>query len=194
MADYSPEELQKLYGSMVGKELEKLQAEDLNFNPRGNQGTEIDKLTASMIEGMIGGQKDNSYDKIILQDNDLKYIVDSLISNRVIVPYVAKFLDVQLAKMKSAVEKVMQEACARDDSNGSYGMKNISCLEWIHFKGFVKQVIKNQDADSAKSCEKLFFGKKHLRQIAIFYLFLVIGFNLFTEKPDCILFLVFLGL
>lgn len=101
---------------MVGKELEKLQAEDMNFNPRGTQGTEIDKLTSSMIEGMIGGQKDNSYDKVILQDNDLKYIVDSLISNRVIIPYVARFLDVQLAKMKAAVEKVMQEAFKAEES------------------------------------------------------------------------------
>jgi hypothetical protein len=109
MAAYTPEQLQALYGSMVGKELEAMERENASFDPRGTQGEEVDNLTSSMIEGLIKGSSKSTYESIITSNPDLKYIVDNLISNQVIIPYMAKYLDVKLAGMKKAVDKILAE-------------------------------------------------------------------------------------
>lgn len=109
MPEYTPEQLQALYGSMVGKELETMERENANFDPRGSQGSDIDRLTASMIDGLIQGQNKSSYESVLSSNSDLKYIVDSLISNPVIIPHMAKYLDEKLAVMKAAIEKLMKE-------------------------------------------------------------------------------------
>ena len=109
-ASYTPEQLQALYGTMVGKELETMEKENANFDPRGTQGNEIDTFTSSMIEGLIKGQSQNTYDSIISQNPDLKYIVDSLISNQVVITPMAKYLDEKLAGMKDAIESLVSTA------------------------------------------------------------------------------------
>ena len=111
---YTPEELQTLYGAMVGKELESMKVEDAGFDPRGTQGSDIDRLTSSMIDGLINGQSKSNYDSIISQNADLKYVVDNLISNQVILPYISKYLDKKLANMKDAIAKMMEEAFKTD--------------------------------------------------------------------------------
>lgn len=110
MPDYTPEQLQALYGNMVSKELETMDKENANFDPRGSQGSEIDTLTSSMIEGLIKGQQQNTYDSIISQNPDLKFIVDSLISNQVVITPMAKFLDEKLAGMKDAISSLVSTA------------------------------------------------------------------------------------
>lgn len=111
MADqkFTPEQYQALFGNMVGKELEKMQKEDANFDPRGAKAQDIDRLTASLVDGMIESQKSDSYDHAIRANNDLKYIVDLLLSNPVIIPYIGKYLDTKVEHMKEQIESLMKQ-------------------------------------------------------------------------------------
>jgi hypothetical protein len=111
MADqqFSPEQYQELFGNMVGKELEKMNQEDANFDPRGQKAQDIDRLTKSLVDGMIDSQKSDSYDNAIRSNNDLKYIVDLLISNPVIIPYIGKYLDTKVEAMKKQIDNLMQQ-------------------------------------------------------------------------------------
>lgn len=112
MADqkFTPEQYQALFGNMVGKELEKMQKEDAKFDPRGGKAEDIDRLTASLVDGMIESNKSDSYDNAIKSNPNLKYIVDILIKNPIIVPYIAEFLDVKVKAMEDAIKQLMEES------------------------------------------------------------------------------------
>jgi hypothetical protein len=116
---YTPEQYQALFGQMVGKELEQMEKENSGFDPRGTQGMEIDKLTTSMIDGLISSQKRSSYETIINGNADLKYVVDSLISNQVVIPYMARYLDKKLFSMKQTIAKIMEETFPVDEPKSS---------------------------------------------------------------------------
>lgn len=110
MPEYSPEQYQALFGNLVGKELEKMQKEDANFDPRGAKAEDIDRLTASLVDGMIESNKSDSYDTAVRSNPDLKYVVDILIKNPIIVPYIAQFLDVKVKAMEESIKKLMEES------------------------------------------------------------------------------------
>lgn len=102
--------LQAAIGKLVGDELRKMQAESGDFNPRGEQGEQIDKLTESLINNLVGGgQEAQTYDLLINGDEDLKYIVDRLLANKLIIPFVAKFLDSKLAKMTDELNDLFEK-------------------------------------------------------------------------------------
>jgi hypothetical protein len=107
-ANFTPEQYQALFGKLVGKELNQIEKENESFDPRGEKAQDIDRLTASLVDGMIESNKADSYDHLIRTDPDLKYIVDILISNRIIIPYMAKYVDVKVGDMKRQIEEIMK--------------------------------------------------------------------------------------
>ena len=100
---------QDIMGKLVADELKKMQGEDANFDPRGKQGYEIDKLTASIVENLIDDQKKGpGLEEAINSNTDMKYIVDRLMANPLIIPYVAAWLDDQLAEMTGKLDALFK--------------------------------------------------------------------------------------
>ena len=100
---------QDIMGKLVADELKKMQGEDANFNPRGEQGYEIDKLTASIVENLVDSEKQKTgMEEAINSNPDMKYIVERLFANPLIIPYVAAWLDDQLAEMTSKLDSLFK--------------------------------------------------------------------------------------
>ena len=95
MADY-----QEMLGKLVADEMKKMQSEDAGFDPRNGHGPEVDEVTASILKNLVEPQQQGQgYDAAIKSNPDMKYIVDSLMRNPLIIPYVAAWLDEKLEKM-----------------------------------------------------------------------------------------------
>lgn len=100
---------QEIMGKLVADELKKMQNEDAGFDPRGKQGYEIDKLTASIVENLIDDQsKKTGMEDAINSNPDMKYIVGRLFANPLIIPYVAAWLDDQLAEMTNKLDSLFK--------------------------------------------------------------------------------------
>lgn len=104
------EQYQQLFGNLLGKEMQQMEKENENFDPRGSKAEDIDRLTQSLVDGMIQSQKHDSYDTMINSNVDLKYIVDILLKNPIIIPYMAQFVDVKVKAMEQAINKLMAES------------------------------------------------------------------------------------
>ena len=113
---YTPEQYQALFGQMLGKELEQMQKENENFDPRGSKAEEIDKMTSSLVDGFINSQRKDTYDARIQADINLKYVVDTLISNPIIIPYIATYVDKKVGMMKKTIEDLMAETFKVEES------------------------------------------------------------------------------
>lgn len=105
MADY-----QDLLGKLVADEMKKMQSEDANFDPRGTQGPEVDKLTAAIVDNLTEQkQNEQGMEAAIKSNPDMTYIVERLFANPLIIPYVAAWLDDQLAQMTASLDALFRE-------------------------------------------------------------------------------------
>jgi hypothetical protein len=110
----------------VGKEMESMQAEGAAFNPRGEGGADIDKMTESMLQGMLGStpgaQQPGGYDAVINSNEDLKFIVDTLRQHGHAIPYVAKWLDNTVKQMVQELNDLLAKTFeVEDDQVGTAG-------------------------------------------------------------------------
>ncbi|MEM6363312.1 MAG: hypothetical protein AAF745_02715 [Planctomycetota bacterium] len=101
-----------LLGKLVADELKSQRQQDSNFDPRGSQGGQIDELTSSIVQNLMNegqGAGKTGLEEAINANADMKYIVERLMQNPLIIPYVAAWLDERLEKMTEDLQELFKQ-------------------------------------------------------------------------------------
>lgn len=113
----SPEHIKAL-GALFGKELETINKQSEDFDPRNGQGNEIDSVTDDILKGILGqqGGGKKTYDQMIAEDPHLQHIMNTLILNPQIREPVSKWLESKTKTMVSKIADIVGELFPVADS------------------------------------------------------------------------------